>query len=108
MKQLAFLIFFGLILSCKQEYIPENKLKEDVVFLSDDKLEGRQIGTSGEKAAAEFIAKRFKALELNPKGTNDYFQTFTFKPKTDPHQQINYVVKEGDSSISGTNVLRIY
>jgi len=42
---------------------------------------------------------------LATKGPDGYFQTFTFKPKTDPHQEINYTVKDGDSSITGTNVV---
>ena len=105
MKRLSFLIFFSLLISCKQEYKPENKIKEDVAFLSDDKLEGRQTGSAGEKAGAEYIAKRFKSLGLKPKGTNGFLQDFTFKPKTEPHQEINYIVKDGDSSITGTNVL---
>ena len=105
MKQLAFIVFLGLIFSCNKEYKPENKIKEDVAFLSDDQLEGRQTGTDGEKSAADYIAKRFENLGLEPKGTNDYFQTFSFKPKTDPHQEVNYTVVGNDSTITGINVI---
>ena len=105
MKQLAFIVFFGLVLSCDKDYQSENRIKEDVEFLSDDKLEGRQTGTEGEKAAAEYIAERFKKLGLEPKGIKDYFQTFSFKPKTDPHQEVNYTVVGTDSTITGTNVI---
>lgn len=105
MKKILLFIFFISFLGCKKEYVPENKIKEDVTFLSDDKLEGRQTGSNGEKAAADYIAKRFSDLGLEPKGTNTYFQTFSFKPKTDPHQEVNYTVKDGDSTITGTNVL---
>jgi Zn-dependent M28 family amino/carboxypeptidase len=75
-----------------------------VAFLASDKLEGRQTGTEGEKAAAEYIANRFIELELLAKGTNNYFQEFSFKPKTNPHQKVTYT-KEGDSTIVGTNVI---
>jgi len=92
-------------LACKQEYKPENKIQEDVTFLSDDKLKGRETGTEGEKVAAEYIAERFKSLEISPKGTNAYFQEFTFKPKTDPHQEVKYNTTNSDSTITGTNVL---
>jgi Zn-dependent M28 family amino/carboxypeptidase len=92
-------------LACKQEYKPENKIQEDVIFLSDDKLEGRETGTKGEKAAADYIAERFKSLEISPKGTNEYFQEFTFKPKTDPHQEVKYSTIDSGSAITGTNVL---
>ena len=105
MKHLIILIFFITLASCKQEYKPENKIREDVAFLADDKLEGRKTGTEGEKAAAEYISKRFKDLGLEPKGTDGYFQTFTFKPKTDPHSEVKYTTVNSDSTITGTNII---
>lgn len=39
------------------------------------------------------------------KGSEGYFQTFKFKPKTDPHQEVNYTFVDGDSTITGTNVI---
>lgn len=105
MKRISLLVFFISLLGCKQEYASENKIKEDVSFLADDKLEGRQTGTEGEKKAADFIAERFKQIGLEGKGTDGYFQDFSFKPKTDPHQEVQYNVKDGDSTISGRNVL---
>jgi len=105
MKKLLFIVFFASIVACNKEYTPENKIKEDVSFLADDKLEGRQTGTPGEKAAATYIADRFKELGLEPKGTNGYFQEFSFKPKTDPHQEVKYTMVNADSSITGTNVI---
>jgi hypothetical protein len=92
-------------MGCKPDYKPENKIKEDVSFLADDKLEGRQTGTVGEKKASEYIAGRFSNLGLEAKGNDGYFQTFSFKPKTDPHQEVNYTVVGNDSTITGTNVI---
>jgi Zn-dependent M28 family amino/carboxypeptidase len=108
MKNLITIIFLALLISsCKKGGIETgyNPILDDVAFLADDNLEGRQTGTEGEKAAAEYIAKRFKNLGLSAKGTNGYFQAFSFKPKTDPHQQVNYTIKDGDSTITGTNVI---
>lgn len=105
MKQVLLLVFFLTLFACKQEYKPENKIKEDVVFLSDDKLEGRQTGSEGEKAAADFISKRFKAIGLEPKGTNGYFQEFTFTPKKDPHSKAEFTNSSSDGTITGKNVL---
>ena len=90
---------------CKSEYQPENKIKEDVSVLADDKLEGRQTGTESEKKAAEYIAQRFSELGLESKGTDGYFQVFSFRPKTDPHQEVTYTVVGNDSTISATNVI---
>ncbi|SDR73332.1 PDZ domain-containing protein [Formosa sp. Hel1_31_208] len=108
MKNLIFLLFLTVLFGCKtdsKEILKPITIKDDVTFLADDKLEGRQTGTDGEKAAADYIANRFENLGLQAKGTNGYFQTFTFKPKTDPHQEVNYIVKDGDSTITGTNVV---
>ena len=106
MKNLITIIFLLLLVSsCKKEVNKTKTIQEDVTFLADDKLEGRQTGTEGEKAAADYIAERFKNLGISPKGTNGYFQTFSFKPKTDPHQRIKYTVKDGDSTVTGINVI---
>ena len=105
MKNLLTIIFLVILVSCKSESTKKVTINEDVEYLSSDALQGRQTGSDGEKAAADYIANRFKKLGLEPKGANDYFQTFTFKPKTNPHQKVNYTVKAGDSTITGTNVI---
>ncbi len=104
MRNILFLIFFCLLISCKPTINQETRIKEDVNFLASDKLEGRQTGTKGEKAAADYIVKRFKELGLQPKGTKGFFQSFTFKPKTNPHDEVKFDVN-GDGTITGNNVV---
>ena len=80
MRKLFFL--FGLLFfarSCSSPKEINQQIKKDVYFLASDSLEGRRTGTEAEKKAAEYIAKRFTELKLIPKGTNRYFQNFTFK-----------------------------
>ncbi len=105
MKKISLLVLFISLLGCKQEYKPENKIKEDVAFLADDKLEGRQTGTEGEKAASDYLVKRFKELGLQPKGTEGYLQAFNFTPKTNPHDEVKFTSVAEDSSVVGTNVI---
>lgn len=105
MKYSIVAFFFLILVSCKSEILKSVSIKEDVAFLSNDALEGRQTGTEGEQKAAEYISNRLTNLGLEPKGTDGYFQTFSFKPKTNPHQKVNYTIKEGDSVITGTNVV---
>lgn len=105
MKKISLLVLFISLLGCKQEYSYKNKIKEDVAFLADDTLEGRETGTKGEQAAAAYIVKRFKELGLQPKGTEGFYQTFTFKPKKGPHGEVDYTNAGEDSTITGTNVL---
>ena len=105
MKQVSLLVFFLTLFACNKEYTPENKIIEDVSYLADDKLEGRKTGTEGEKKAAEYIANRFKSLGLEGRGTNGYFQDFTFKPKKDPHSEVKFTETNSDSTITGRNIL---
>jgi len=104
MRNIIIIIFLSLLTACNQEYKPENKIKEDVSFLADDNLEGRQTGTPGELKAAEYIQKRFKDLGLTPKGTNGFYQDFTFKPKTNPHEEVKFT-ENADGTITGRNVI---
>jgi len=105
MKNWMFLLVLAGFLSCENKpKIAENNIKKDVAFLADDKLEGRQTGTKGEVAAAKYIAQRFKAIGLEPKGTDKYLQSFSFKPKTDPHKEVEFTTN-ADSTITGNNVI---
>ena len=104
MKNTLFLIFLVAFISCKTDINQKNRIKEDVTFLASDALEGRQTGTDGEKKAANYIANRFKELGLEAKGTEGYLQPFTFKPKTNPHDEVKFDVN-GDGTITGNNVI---
>ncbi|MDP5106214.1 MAG: M28 family peptidase [Polaribacter sp.] len=104
MRNILFLIFLSFFISCKESINQETRIKEDVTFLASDLLEGRQTGTKGEKAAADYIVKRFEELALTPKGTESYLQPFTFKPKTNPHDEVKFDVN-GDGTITGNNVI---
>jgi Zn-dependent M28 family amino/carboxypeptidase len=104
MRNILILIFLSLFTSCKESINQETRIKEDVTFLASDELEGRQTGTKGEKEAANYIVKRFTELKLTPKGTEGYLQPFTFKPKTNPHDEVKFDVN-GDGTITGNNIL---
>ncbi|WP_282042119.1 M28 family peptidase [Winogradskyella flava] len=105
MKKLVLLVLLVIITSCKNKpKVAEDRIREDVTFLADDKLEGRQTGTEGEVKASEYLVKRFKEMGLEPKGTEDYLQSFSFKPKTDPHKEVEFTTN-ADSTITGNNVI---
>jgi len=105
MKLLKYLLFFILVISCKQKTPYQNHIKDDVIFLSSDSLEGRKTGTQGEIKAGEYIKKRFIKIGLQPLENNNYFQNFTFKPKTNPHQEISFSNQKNDSTITGKNII---
>ncbi len=104
----AFIILFILTVftGCKTEVKKTISMKDDVLVLAADSLLGRETGTEGEIQAGDYIAKRFRDLELEPRGTNGYFQTFTFKPKSNPHQVVEVVDSlSGDGTIVGRNII---
>ena len=105
MKKLVFLfVLVGLWTWKNEPKVAQNKIEEDVAFLADDKLEGRQTGTQGEAKASEYLISRFKEIGLQSKGTKDFLQPFSFKPKTDPHKEVEFT-KNADSTITGNNVI---
>ncbi|MEQ6123749.1 M28 family peptidase [Pseudotenacibaculum sp. MALMAid0570] len=104
MRNIIILLFLSIFISCNQDVELNNKIKEDVAFLADDQLEGRQTGTDGEKKAATYIAERMKEMGLTPKGTEDFYQEFSFLPKTDPHSEVEFT-KNQDGTITGRNVI---
>ena len=77
-------------------------MKKDIEYLASDKLEGREIGSDGEKEAATYIAKRFKKIGLEPKGTDGYYQVFSAKPKYNPHAKVQ---ADTSKALEGRNVI---
>ena len=50
-----------------------------VTVLADDKFEGRDTGSAGERAAQAYIVQQLKALGVEPAGTDGYFQPVELK-----------------------------
>ena len=105
MLKIIFISFFLLaIVSCTTEKQKVVSLEEDATFLASDSLAGRETGTPEELIAANYIQNRMRNLGLQPKGNaGTYYQTFTFKPKINPHSQAQFA--SGDSTLTGTNVI---
>ena len=103
MRYLLIISFLLSIYSCSNSATSVS-IQDDVAFLASDELEGRQTGTEGEKKALAYISKRFEELGLTGKGTNGYVQPFSFKPKTNPHEEVKFDVN-GDGTITGNNVI---
>lgn len=76
-------------------------IKENVEYLASDELEGRETGTVGEAKAAAYIVKHFDKYGLSPKGDDGYFQKFSRKMPSNPHEDI----KESDPEINVKNVI---
>lgn len=77
-------------------------MQKDMEYLASDKLEGREIGSEGEKQAAKYLTKRFKKLGLKPKGTDGYYQVFSVKPRYNPHAKVEI---DTSKALEGRNVV---
>lgn len=55
----------------------ENRMLEDIRYLADESLKGRELGTPELDTASAYIAKQFQQVGLKPGGDeNGYFQTW--------------------------------
>jgi hypothetical protein len=59
---------------------------DDIKFLSDDRLAGRMTGSPGADTAAQYLARRFRAVGLQP-AAGGWFQTFTVSGDAPAAQQ---------------------
>ena len=53
-----------------------DRFRDDVRWLADDAREGRGIGTAGLDQARRWLAERFRALGVEPAGTDGFFESF--------------------------------
>jgi len=106
MRSILILFILLITLSCTETPKEAVSMEQDVAFLADDNLKGRQTGTEGELEAAAYIEKRFSEIGLSPKGASGAFtQTFSFKQSSNPHEQSEYTQTITDSTLTGTNVI---
>jgi hypothetical protein len=105
MRAILVIFLAMLVFSCKETKVKSVTMKEDVSVLANDSLKGRKTGSEDEKKAAEYIAKRFEDLGLQAKGTDGYFQKFTFKASKNPHQEAEFTSEKNDSTETGENVI---
>ena len=98
------LVFSSVIFAQTEAENQKTTLYNYVSFLASNDLKGRETGTSGEEAAANFIAAKFKENGLKPLGEEGtYFQTFSFKPKPHPHASEKEM--ENVEPVLGKNVI---
>ncbi len=103
---ITFAIFFLVSCSKKTTFpieFPKQNIAVDIITLASDDMEGREVGTEGERKAAEYISGRFKDLGLAPVGDNNtFYQSFTRKKSNNPHGDDTSVTA---TSVTGKNIL---
>ena len=61
--------------------INEEDLQKHLFVLASDSLEGRETGQKGQKLAADYIARHFKSVGIQPYNGESYYQEFTLLNK---------------------------
>lgn len=103
---LPFIILAGCCATSCKESIPLNKqstagltaadVQYHVNYLASDRLEGRQSGTPGCEAAAQYLAAEFKRFGLKPLGDGvSFFQRFEFTGGVELGQNNQLTMRRG-------------
>ncbi|MBK9215876.1 MAG: M28 family peptidase [Chloracidobacterium sp.] len=75
------------------------KMRERVIRLSADDLEGRGPGTAGGKRAAQYIADQLKASGVRPGNGKSYFQNVKLVGvKADPETRLTATITKGPTN----------
>ena len=70
-----------------------------VQFLADDKLEGRNVGTPGFEAAAQYVEGQFQKIGLTPAGTAGFRQPVGLEARSlVPDQSTLALVRDGQQT----------
>ena len=90
-------------------------LEAHVRFLASDALQGRMTGTTGYRAAAEYVASQLRLAGVEPAGTQDYFQPVPYAVASIDAERSHLRVHRGGRAralawktdwIAGADVLR--
>ena len=99
MKHLIlFLLLINYYFSLAQ--VSEKNLMKHIEVLASDSLQGRLVGTVGEKMSAVYIQNQFEKLSIKPLPNYNYIQNFTFNYQLNPHSK-----RINSKSITGKNVV---
>jgi hypothetical protein len=85
------------------EYDQYATIERNIGILASDSLQGREVGTEGERMAASYIEQALKDRGVAPKGTEGFFQPFFVKDADNPHAQPGS--ETGEDGITGRNVI---
>jgi hypothetical protein len=107
MKQFFTPMALIIVIACNRpaEYDASASILTDISLLASDSLQGREVGTEGERMAADYLANRMQAIGLKPAGTVNYFQDFFVKKSTNPHEAPSISANAEGDGITGRNVL---
>ncbi|MEO1708092.1 MAG: M28 family peptidase [Pseudomonadota bacterium] len=83
---------------------PANSIRDHVTWLAADERAGREAGTPGYDAAAEYLADQFRTLGVAPGNGDSYFQTVNLRTTVRDNAAAAFTLTHADgSTVSLTN-----
>ena len=75
-----------------------NEWWDTVKFLADDRLEGRETGSKGERLAQEFIVRKLQEIGAEPAGSNGFYQPVKLRSRQiDEHNSSVALIVHGQA-----------
>jgi len=93
---IIFLFFLSTVFSANAQTTIKEKLEQHVYTLASDSLQGRKAGTIYARKAANYIAKQFEEIGIEPYFHHSYFQPFG---KNNKYQNVIGVVRGSDPAL---------
>src|SRR5215210_859752 len=81
------------------------RIRADVAYLADDKLEGRYTGSRGYQIAAQYVAGRFAKLGLTPGNDGSWYQQVPFAQATRRARAPSLIRIGGEEFTNGGDVV---
>ncbi|MCK6610631.1 MAG: M20/M25/M40 family metallo-hydrolase [Bacteroidia bacterium] len=82
----------------------KQSLEHNISYLADDRLEGRLVGSKGEKMAYEFIQENFQGMNLWAKGEQGFLQEFILKRIT--YKQASLVIQNKSGELKFDKIMK--
>jgi aminopeptidase YwaD len=106
MKYFIHSILFNIVfISVSAQQVPftfeqlQPEMKTSMMLLSNDSLQGRLVGSPGEKIAYTYISQKFQQHNVLPKGEQKYLQPFTIKRFSVYTEGTYFELKKGGKTI---------
>ena len=106
MKKIIYLLLFSTFtIHASAQFFKsssEKKLLKHIIFLADDKQEGRMTGSPGELTSALYIGDVFKKAGAKPGNGDSYLQDFEFTESVEPTEN-TWLKVDGQLWTGGTD-----
>jgi hypothetical protein len=79
-----------------------DNINNHISYLSSDSLQGRLVGTDGNKKAEDYIVKTFKDLGIQPYSPEDYLQSYKHKTLVFNNNSLISIANENKKQVSFT------